>query len=355
MSLQSLLRGSGFLATVGVGLACCALAPATHAADSVADFYHGKSIHLIIGAAVAGAYDVAGRALASHLARHIPGNPTIVIENMPGATSLIMTNYVYNSAPRDGTVIGMPNSNVPLEPRLKLLSRDGGNVKFDLGRVSWLGTPTQEPQVLWVWHDVADRIEDLKTHKILVGSTGAGADNYTLPVFTRQLLGADIGIVTGYNGQDEIDLAVERGEVQGNSTSISNLTVGKADWMRDKKVHILLQFGTKRLDSLADVPTAMELATKDIDREMLGFYALKFNLARPLMLPPDVPGERVEALQRAFDETMKDPLFLAEAAKLGLDIDPLSGPAVAHTIDEINKTPQEVVDRVRQLLDDGTK
>jgi tripartite-type tricarboxylate transporter receptor subunit TctC len=274
---------------------------------------------------------------------------------MPGATSLIMTNYVYNSAPRDGTVIGMPNSNVPLEPRLKLLSRDGGNVKFDLGRVNWLGTPTQEPQVLWVWHDVADRIEDLKTHKIQVGSTGAGADNYTLPIFTRRLLGADISIVTGYIGQNEINLAVERGEIQGNSTSISNLTVGKADWMRDKKVHILLQYGSKRLASLADVPTAMELAGKDIDREMLRFYALKFALARPLMLPPNVPEERVKALQQAFDETMADPLFLAEAAKLGLDIDPLRGPQIAGMIDEIDKTPQEVVDRVRQLLDEGTK
>ena len=355
MSLQRLFRGSGFFATLGVGLAWCMVAPAARAADSVADFYQGKSIRLIIGAAVAGGYDIAGRLVASHLARHIPGHPTIVVENMAGAASLIMTNYLYNSAPRDGTVIGMPNSAVPLEPRLKLLSRNGGNVKFDLDRVSWLGTPTQEPPVLWVWHNVADRFEDLKTHKIVVGAMGAATDGYILSVFARQLLGANIDIVTGYAGQNEINLAVERGELQGNSCGISDLTVGRPEWMRDKKVHILLQFGTERVNSLKDVPTAIELTSNEIEREILHFYALKFNLARPLMLPPDVPGERVKALQKAFDETMTDPLFLAEAKKVGLDVDPLSGPAIAAMIGEINKTPQEVVNRTRQLLDEGTK
>ena len=210
-------------------------------AETVADFYRGKTIELAIAGAPAGGYDVAARTLANHYGRHIPGNPTVIVKNMPGAAGLIVTNYLYNVAKRDGTVIGMPTSNVPIEPRLKLLSPDGSNVKFDLANFSWIGTPLQEPQVTWVWHTApAASVDDLKTNTILMGATTASADNAILPMLVDELIGTKMKVLTGYQGQNEINLAAERGEVQGNNTGLSNLTVNKADWLRDGKVRILL-------------------------------------------------------------------------------------------------------------------
>ncbi len=224
---------------------------------------------------------------------------------MPGAAGLVVTNYLYNVAKRDGTVIGMPTSNVPIEPRLKLLSPDGSNVKFDLANFSWIGTPLQEPQVTWVWHTApAASVDDLKTNTILMGATTASADNAILPMLVDELIGTKMKVLTGYQGQNEINLAAERGEVQGNNTGLSNLTVNKADWLRDGKVRILLQFGNERLPQLPNVPTAIELASSDADKAMLRFYGLKFTMARPLLIPPQVPAERIAALQAAFEATM---------------------------------------------------
>jgi tripartite-type tricarboxylate transporter receptor subunit TctC len=308
-------------------------------AQSVADFYRGKSIELLIGGAVGGGYDLAGRTVANHIGRHIPGNPGIIVRNMPGATSLIMTNHLYNAARRDGTAIGMPTSNIPLEQRLKLISADGANVRFEIERFNWIGTPVQEPQVTWVWHTAPARnVEDLRTNAIRMGATTSSADNYILPSLMNQVLGTRMQVATGYIGQNEINLAVERGEVQGNNTGLSNITVNKADWFRDGKVRILLQFGTERLPDLPNVPTAVELASAEADRALLRFYAVKFNMARPLVAPPDVPAERIAALRAAFDATMKDPQYLEDAQ------------GIARLIRQVQATPQDVVDRLRELL-----
>ena len=172
----------GVLALVVTALALSADARA----EAVAEFYRGKTIELLIGGAVGGGYDLAGRTVAGHIGRHIPGNPTLVVRNLPGATSLIMTNQLYNVAKRDGTVIGMPLSNIPLEPRLKLISPDGANVKFDIERFSWIGTPVQEPQVTWVWHTApVHKFEDLRNHPIRMGATTSSADNYVLPLIVK--------------------------------------------------------------------------------------------------------------------------------------------------------------------------
>jgi tripartite-type tricarboxylate transporter receptor subunit TctC len=325
--------------------------PDTARADSVADFYRGKTIELIIGAGVGGGYDLAGRTVANRMGRHIPGNPTITVRNMPGATALIMTNHLYNVAKRDGTVIGMPTSNIPLEQRLKVLSPDGANVRFEIGRFSWIGTPVQEPQVTWVWHTApAHSFEDLRKSTIRMGATTSSADNYILPSIVNQVLGTRMQAVTGYLGQNDIYLAIERGEVQGNNAGLSNLTVNKADWLRDGKVRILLQYGTERLPALPDIPTAIELAGAEADRALLRFYAVKFHMARPLVAPPDVPAERVAALRAAFDATMKDPQYLEEAQRIGLDVNPLGGEGITKLIQQVQATPQDVVDRLHELL-----
>jgi tripartite-type tricarboxylate transporter receptor subunit TctC len=336
-----------------LGMVLCAAAIAQDAAlaDPVADFYRGRTLELAIGAAPAGGYDVAGRTLANHMARYIPGNPAIIVRNMPGATGLIMTNYLYGVAKRDGTAIGMPTSNIPLEPRLKLVSADGSNVKFDLRRFSWIGTPLQEPQVTWVWHTTPARtFADLKTNTVLMGATTSSADNALLPSIVNQLLGTKMQVFAGYIGQNEINLAVERGEVQGNNTGLSNLTVNKTEWLRDNKIRILLQFGTERLAVLKDVPTVAELATSDADRALLRFYGLKFKMARPLIIPPNVPAERTAALQAAFEATMRDPQYLDEAKRIGLDTNWLGAGDMAEIMRQIEETPQPVVDQLRALL-----
>ena len=319
--------------------------------ETVADFYRGKTIELAIAGAAAGGYDVAARTIADHMSGHIPGNPAIVVRNMPGAAGLVVTNYLYNVAKRDGTVIGMPTSNIPLEPRLKLLSPDGSKVKFDLAKFSWIGTPLQEPQVTWVWHTApAANVDDLKINPILMGATATSADNAILPLLVNEIVGTKMKILTGYQGQNEINLAAERGEVQGNNTGLSNLTVNKADWLAGHKVRILLQFGTERLPQLPDVPTVIELTASDADRAALRFYAAKFSLARPLVIPPDVPADRVTALQDAFAATMADPGYLEEAHHIGLDTNWLGAKDIGDRIRAINETPQAVVDRLRHLL-----
>jgi tripartite-type tricarboxylate transporter receptor subunit TctC len=320
-------------------------------ADEIADFYRGKSIEITVAGTAAGGYDVAARTLATHMSRHIPGNPAVIVRNMPGAAGLVVTNYLYNLARQDGTVIGMPTSNVPLEPRLKLLSPDGGNVKFDLSKFAWLGTPLQEPQVTWVWHDApATNVDDLKLNPVLMGATAASADNAILPLVVNKLLGTKMKVATGYQGQNEINLAAERGEVQGNNTGLSNLTVNKADWLRDHKVRILLQFGVDRLPQLPDVPTVIELTPNEADRAALRFYTIKFNMARPILIPPGVPADRVAALQAAFEATMTDPLYLNDAKSIGLDTNWLGAKALADQAHAIADTPQAVVDHLHELL-----
>jgi tripartite-type tricarboxylate transporter receptor subunit TctC len=333
------------------GLASLAFIVATAAhAEDVANFYHGKTIEFAIAGAAAGGYDVAARTIASHLRSHIPGNPTVIVRNMPGAVGLIVTNYLYNVAQKDGSVIGMPTSNVMLEPRLKLLS-PGSNVKFDLAKFAWLGTPLQEPQVTWVWHEApAANVGDLKLNPISMGATTASADNSILPLLVNELLGTKMKVTTGYQGQNEINLAAERGEVQGNNTGLSNLTVNKADWIRDHKVRILLQFGTERLPQLPDVPTVIELTSNEADRAALRFYTIKYNMARPILIPPGVPTERVAALQAAFEATMTDPLYLDDAERIGLDTNWLGAKALADQAQAIADTPQAVVDHLHDLL-----
>jgi tripartite-type tricarboxylate transporter receptor subunit TctC len=341
--------------TAGAICTVIATAPSTApslaaAADPVADFYRGKTIELIIGAAAGGGYDIPGRALARHIGRHIPGNPGIIVRNMPGATSLIMTNQLYNRSPRDGTVMGMPNNDVPLEPRLKLLAA-AGNVAFDVSRFSWIGTPVQEPHVFWVWHTApAKSFADLRSNRIIMGATAASADNYTLSSLMNQTFGTRMELVTGYQGQNEINLAVEHGEVQGNTTGLTNLIVTKADWIKHGRIRMLLQFGSERAAEIPDVPAVIELASSQDDREIWQFFTAKFKIARPLALPPDVPRERVQALRDAFESTMQDPLFRADAQKIGLELSPLGGEAIDRLIAQIQATPEPVVERLRRLL-----
>ena len=333
---------------IGVALT---LACGSSLADEVADFYRGRNIQLLIGGNAGVSYDLAGRTLAAHIVKHIPGNPTITVENMPGASSLIMTNHLYNRARRDGSVIGAPLNNILLEPRLKLLSQQGSSVQFDLSRLNWLGSPVQEPQVMWVWHTTGvNSIDDLRSAKVIMGGTSVGADNHTLPMVINSVFGTNINVVLGYKGPNDVFLAAERGEVHGISTAHSTLMANRLDWVRDKKVNILIQFGGTRMHDLPDVPTAIEIAPDAESRQLLEFIASKFVLARPYALPPETPADRVKALRAAFDATMKDPAFLRDAQKVSLVINPVNAEEMNRLIERIEKTPDAIVDRIRAIF-----
>ncbi len=315
-------------------------------------FYRSKQIHLIVGAGAGGAYDLVSRTLAQHWGRLIPGNPGFIVSNMHIASGLAMTNHVSTIAPKDGTVIGMGNANIALEPGLKMLSRDGGNVQFDALKLNWIGSPMQLPQVIWTYHTAPARsFADLKSTKIILGSMGVGGDNYVVPWLTNQLLGTRMEMVTGYKSQAEIFTAAERGEVHGNTAVLPNLTSAKADWWREGKVRVLMQASEKRIAQLPDVPTAVELAGADRDaREVLRFWSLKYAMSYPLFVAAGVPADRVKVIRDSFDAMMKDDMFLAEAKRLAFDIDPLSGEAMTKLVAEIVAAPKALTDRVGYLM-----
>jgi tripartite-type tricarboxylate transporter receptor subunit TctC len=323
-------------------------------ADPVADFYKGRNIEFIVGAAAGGGFDQTARPLAPFLAKYMPGNPNVVVRNMPGGAGVIMTNFLVSAAASDGTVIGMGTGNIPYEPRLNMLSVDGKNIRYDPQKLSWIGTPVREPQVSYIWHATPVKTwEDMRTQKVRFGATAASGDNAIFPALANKLLGLKSEVITGYRGVAEILLAMERGELEANNSAYSTLGVSKPDWRRDNKVRYIMQFGVERSEELKDVPTLYELVQNPEDKQMLRFVSLKFEMHRPIYAPPNVPPARLAALRTAFDKAVADRDFLAIADKVGLTIRPLDGAGVAKLVDEIMTTPQPIVDRLRNTLQDA--
>ena len=313
-------------------------------------FWRGKTVKIMVAAAPGAAYDFVGRALAAHMGRHIPGSPAVVVENVPGAASLVLLNTLYNKAARDGTVFGLPLNGVVLEPRLKVLSREGGAVNFDLSKMEFVGTPTQQPQILWVFHKTPfNTAADLVKTKSILGSTAPGGDNSVLPVLANVFLGTKMEVVMGYPGVNNIFLASENGEVHGGTVNYSSLA-GKTDWMEQKKARVLIQFGVERIPELPDAPTAIELARDEVGRQALRTYALKYRTTYPFLLPPGVPADRVAALRQAFMETMKDPGFIEDARRIGVDVNPLDGAEIGKIMREIDEAPLEAIESLRKVL-----
>jgi len=228
-------------ASVGVAFALAVIAQYA-AAEPVGDFYRGRSVRLIVGGAAGGGYDAVGRLLSRHIARHIPGNPTVHVENMSGAGSLILMNYIHNRSATDGTVMAMPTTNVLFDAKLQPPTAD--RTVFDINRVSWIGTPARQPQVLFVWHDTPFKtLPDLRTHKMVIGAISASTDTYILPMFMKQLLHADATIISGYKGSPEILAAMERREVDALVALLANVTAGNSAYLKENKIRPVLQFG----------------------------------------------------------------------------------------------------------------
>jgi tripartite-type tricarboxylate transporter receptor subunit TctC len=334
------------IATVLRCLAVAALAvtwrPSAAAAQAPAGgFFAGKQITLICGAAVGGGYDALARLLARHLGRLIPGNPTIIVQNMPAAGSLAATNLIANTAPKDGLTIS-------LIQRGMLLTRliNPGAVRFDLAKLNWVGNISSEVGVAFAWHTSGHKTaNDLFERELIVGGH-TGVDPELTPRLYNAVLGTKFKIVTGYNGTADIGLAIERGEVEGiGDWSWSSLKKQKPDWIRDRKITLLLQSGLQKDPELPDVPNALEFAKTDSDRRVIELFLTQKKVARPIIAPPGVPPERLAVLRAALAALAHDQAFLADVENSGLEADPISGEAVDKVVALIEATPPEVAAR----------
>ena len=332
-------------AMIVIGLVLAAMAPA-RGADDVAAFYKGKTIRIVVGTGPGSGYDITARTLAHHMSAYIPSNPMIIVQNQPGAGGVTMTNSINANGPFDGTVIGAPFNGTPTVPLLQ-----PQNARFDGTKLIYIGSTNRETQVMYVWHTVPiTTLDQIKTTELILGAQGPGSTQYDYPVLLNRLLGYKFKLVTGYESTPQIHLALERGEVQGTIANWSTLKALNAGWLADKKVRLLVQWGIKKLPEIGDVPSIFDYVKTDADRAAVKLVVARLEYGRPFFLPPGVPADRVAALRRAFDATVKDPAFIAEAKREKIDIDPLSGEEVQKLVDDVSHTPADVVTRVREAL-----
>jgi tripartite-type tricarboxylate transporter receptor subunit TctC len=332
-------------------VAALSLTIAQARADQVADFYRGKTLNLIIGTSTGNDYDFRARLLARHLGHHIPGEPTIVPQNMPGVGGVKAANYLAAIAPHDGTALHMIMSNMMSSQAI-----GSQGVQFDTRKFFWIGNTTSTPNVTVAWYKSGvTSVEQVKTQPLIVGAPG-GTVGVIYATAMNALIGTKFKLVTGYPGGNEVNLAMERGEIDGRaSNSWASWKSTRPDWVAEKKINVLVQVGLKRAADLPDVPLLLELAGSDQDRQVLTFLSADTGIARALVTSPDTPPDRVAALRHAFDETMRDPDFLAEAEKGKMEIEPLSGEESQKIADSIVNTPPAVVARAKALLGDLLK
>ncbi len=332
-----------------LGLAALAIGITPAAAqDDVAAFYAGKQMRIIVGVGVGSGYDTVARAIGRHIGKHIPGKPDVIVSNQTGAGSAIMANALYSGGPFDGTVIGAPFNGMPTIP---MFTPDQG--RFDATKFNWVGSANRAVQTAYVWHTntTIKSLKDVLTNEFVAGSQAPGSAQNDYPVFANAFLGTKFKVINGYSATPKIHVAMEAGEVMGvASTSWSTLKVISADLIRDKKIRMIGQWGLKNHADLPDVPNFSTLATNDAARQALQLLVARQEYGQPYFLPPNVPAARVNAVRRAFDATMKDPAFLAEAEKAKLEIGVMTGEEVQALIAELYKTPKDVIERVASVL-----
>jgi tripartite-type tricarboxylate transporter receptor subunit TctC len=319
------------------------------AAQSVADFYKGKTVTILVGSDVGGGYDLTARTLAHYLPRHLPGQPSVIVQNKPGASSIVATNYVYEIAPKDGTVIAAVQRPIPFQT----LFGDAG-VRFDVRKMQWLGSTTNELGVVVAWHTAPQQnADDLFRSEMVVGGTGPATDPELFPRAMNRVLGTRLRIVSGYPGQAQVALAMERGEIQGSGNwSFSDIEKGHPDWIAERKVRFLLQLGLSKSSSpaLRDVPLIMDITRSPAERHVFEILMGMKALGRPYFVAPGVPKERTDALRAAFMVTLNDPDFRDEAARVLGPIDPTSGTDMQAIISNVYALPPEVIATAREAV-----
>jgi tripartite-type tricarboxylate transporter receptor subunit TctC len=313
-----------------------ALANPAHA-QPVEDFYRGKTVTVLVGFTAGGGYDVYARLLGRHLGRHIPGNPSVVVQNMPGAGSLKATQYVYGLAAKDGLTLATVSRGMATDPLLN-------DAKFDATKLTWIGSVTSETSICATWQTSPVKTwDDMFNREFTLGGSATGADPDTFALIMRNLFGAKVRLVTGYPGGNDINLAMERGEVDGRCGWSWSSLKSQKNWLR--QINPLAQFAVEKNAELPNVPWAIERAANDEQRQVLRLLTAGQFLGRPFFSTPDLPADRKAALRAAFDATMKDPQFLAEAEKIDLEVTPVAAPAIDAFLADVYKTPKAVVQK----------
>jgi tripartite-type tricarboxylate transporter receptor subunit TctC len=314
---------------------------------AVADFYRGKTITISVGFSVGGAYDLHARTLARVLGKHVPGRPTVIVKNAPGAAGLVLVNSLYNTLPKDGTELATFDRSVPLEP---LLNPD--KARFDALKLNWIGSTDDDASTCFAWHtSPVKTLDDLLKRELVVGGTGIGGNSVIYPKVLNAVLGTKFKIVTGYPGSSEVLLAMERGETEGFcSMGFPTLELARPEWVRDRKVSILVQLALQKNKDHPEVPLALDFAKTSADRQAIELVVSPNLFARPFAASPGVPEERVSALRAAFDATMADPEYLADAAAKKLQVVQVKGDHIDAVLRGIYAMPKSVVERVRDAI-----
>jgi tripartite-type tricarboxylate transporter receptor subunit TctC len=317
------------------------------AQDSIADFYKGKTVTIVSSGGVGGPIDLACRMVARFLPKHIPGNPTIVVRNMPGGGHVLMSNFMYTQAAKDGTYIGGVVNSIPTHQVI-----DGRGVRFDAGKFIWLGSTGFANLMTMAWHTTGVRsIKDVFERELLTGATGVGSGTYIYTNAMNEILGTKFKMVMGYKDSASVDLAIERGEVQARGgMTLTGVKQERPQWITEKKVVMLVQTGAQKEAEYPDVPLMHELGRNDEERQILQLISSPASLGRPFFLPPEVPADRVAALRKAFAATMKDPEYIAEGKRVRLDMNPLSAERVTQLVNATVNAPPAIVAKARAAL-----
>ena len=340
-------------------LAVVALTAPRVNAETVEEFYKGKTVTLTVGADAGAGFDIFSRLLARHIGKYIPGHPTVIVRNMPGAGGLLEVNYLYSVAPKDGTTFGLVIRNMPM---LGLLGQNA-NVRFDPRKFTWLGSSSSfanDAYILMVRKNgPVQSIEDVRRPggpELVMGGTAPGASSSDVPKILRDTLGLNLKLILGYRDGTALYLGMERGEINGRMVELSAVRASRPSWLKpDSDYRVIVQYArVTRHPDLPDVPTARELATTDSARALIEFTETPLlTMAWPFAAPPDIPEDRAHALQEAFAATHRDPQYLAEAAKIGVEVNPVSAADVMASIDTLSKAPPEIFDYVRKLIAGG--
>lgn len=315
-------------------------------ADDVAEFYARKTVTIAVGSSAGGNYDLYARLVGRHLGDHIPGKPTVIVQNLPGAGSRRLANVLYNVGPQDGTILGLPNQGVAMD---QALGAEG--VQFDARKLHWIGSPVEDVNVFWAWHTYpVQSIEAAKEREFVAGATGPGSPTTFYPKIMNTLLGTKFKVVAGYPGSNELDLAIEKGEVGGRVVGWSSLKI-TGDFVKTGKAKVLLQFSLRKAADLPNVRLLQELAGNERGRQIFEYLSLVPAMGRPFFMPPGTPAERVSAMRTAFIATMKDPAFLSEAARSKLEVSPLLGAELAAIVAKMFGAPADVLASAKAAME----
>jgi tripartite-type tricarboxylate transporter receptor subunit TctC len=331
---------------LAVGSVAVLLVGATWTLAQTPQSYAGKSVSLLIGFGPGGGYDLWGRTVARHIGRYLPGKPNVVPQNMPGAGSYVAASHIYNTAAKDGSVLGIIARDAALGP---LTGAPGA--RFDATKFSWIGSPTTEHNVCIAFHTApVKNVQDLRDKQLILGDTGPGTGTRSYPRVLNDLLGFKFKLVGGFQSSADVFLAMERGEVDGICESLDSVINRRPDWIAGRKVAVLLQGGVGPHPSLPGVPFVLDLARTDAERQVLEFLYAGQGIGRPFVAPPELPADRLKMLRDAFDATMKDTEFLADAKRSKLDVEPEDGEHLAALIKKIYATPKPIIERVGNLI-----